>query len=64
MNRYREAMSLALAMLDEGIITESEYHKIDRIMAEKHGVNLSEIWGLNPLIYKDIRGNIPSDEKR
>ena len=64
MNRYREAMSLARAMLEENIITESEYHKIDRIMAEKHGVNLSEIWGLNPLIYKDIRGNISSDEKR
>ena len=64
MNEYREAMSLALAMLEEDIITESEYHKIDRIIAEKHGINLSEIWGLNPLIYKDIRGNIAADEKR
>ena len=35
---YRFAISLAAHMLSEGIISEEEYHKIDTIMAKKHGI--------------------------
>ncbi|MCR4719798.1 MAG: hypothetical protein K5768_09240 [Firmicutes bacterium] len=42
--KYRQAMSLAKAMLERGIITTEEYGKIDKIMTNKYGVNSSTIY--------------------
>jgi len=41
---YRQAMSLANAMLERGIITDEEYAKIDKIMTNKYGVFSSTIF--------------------
>lgn len=41
---YQIAMTLARSMLSRGIISESEYHKIDTIMAEKYGLSLFTIF--------------------
>ena len=35
---YRQAMSLAKAMLQRGIITAEEYAEIDTIMTKKYGL--------------------------
>lgn len=64
MNHYRAAMSMAKSMLERGLISEKEYYKIDRIMAKKYGVDLSNICLRNPLIYKEYRVNMPPDEER
>ena len=42
--RYRAAMSLAAEMLQNGLISEEEYAKIDTIMAKKYGVSSSTIF--------------------
>ena len=44
---YRTSMSIAKEMLSQGIITPEDYAKIDRKIAENHGLNLSQIWGRN-----------------
>ena len=41
---YQFAMSLARSMLSKGIISEEEYHKIDVIMTNKHGVSPGTIF--------------------
>lgn len=41
---YRMAMSIAKAMKSQGIISESEYHKIDTIMSKKYDVFSSTIF--------------------
>ena len=56
---YRTSMSLAESLFFDGIITEKEYDKIDRIMAKKHGLSLGSIWCRKPLILLHYRANIP-----
>lgn len=41
---YRTAMSLAKSMLSRYIITEGDYLKINKIIAEKYGVNSCSIY--------------------
>lgn len=41
---YKAAMSLAAAMLRQGIISESEYAEIDTIMTKKYGLSLDSIF--------------------
>lgn len=55
---YRTAMSLAEGMLSEGIITEKDYDKIDRIIANKYGLSLGSICCRKPLIDQGFRGNM------
>ena len=55
---YRTTMSLAEGMLQQGIITEKDYGKIDRIIAKKYGLSLGSICCRKPLIDKGSRGNI------
>lgn len=59
---YRIAMSLAEAMLLEGIITEGEYGRIDRIIAKKNGLSLSSICCRRPLIYQGFGANMTRRE--
>lgn len=59
---YRTTMSLAESMLHQGIITEKDYDKIDRIIANKYGLSLSSICCRNPLILSRNRGNIRHDK--
>ena len=59
---YRTTMSLALGMLSEGIITEKDYAKIDRIVAKNHGLSLSSICCRIPLITPGTRGNMQTAE--
>ena len=44
---YRTSMSLAKEMLSQAIIAREDYAKIDRKIAENHGLDLSQIWGRN-----------------
>ncbi|MBR4765144.1 MAG: hypothetical protein IK085_00090 [Clostridia bacterium] len=41
---YQATMIAVKSMLDRGLITRSDYDKIDRIMAEKYGLSLSVIF--------------------
>lgn len=41
---YRLAMNMADTMLKRGIISDKDYGKIRRIMAEKYGISLSSIF--------------------
>ena len=41
---YKAAMSLATAMLRQGIISEGEYAEIDTIMTKKYGLSLDSIF--------------------
>ena len=60
---YRMTMSLVSEMLSDGLISEKEYARIDRIIASSRGLDLSGICCRNPLIYKEFRGNMtPASE--
>lgn len=41
---YRLAMSMAETMRKRGIISDSDYEQISRIMAEKYGISSSSIF--------------------
>lgn len=41
---YQTTMSIVRQMLDRGIITEEEYHKIDTIIAKRHSISLCSIF--------------------
>jgi energy-coupling factor transporter transmembrane protein EcfT len=41
---YRQAMSLAKAMLVRGIITEKEYGEIDTMMAQRYDLSFGTIF--------------------
>ncbi len=55
---YRTTMSLVESMLSEGIITEKDYHKIDRMIANLKGLSLGSIYCRKPLIASRYRGNM------
>lgn len=55
---YRATMAVALGLLRKGMISQEEYHHIDRITAQKYSLNLSTICCRNPLIITGFRGNI------
>ena len=59
---YRTTMALAEGMLHEGIITEKDYGKIDRMMANLKGLSLGSICCRNPLIKSGNRGNMRHTE--
>ena len=59
---YRTSMAVAAGMLYEGIITEKDYGKIDRIMAKKYGLSLGSICCRKPLIAPADRGNMRHNE--
>ena len=59
---YRASMSLAASLLSDGVITEKEYGQIDRIIAKRHGLDLSTICCRNPLIDPENRGNMRHNE--
>ena len=41
---YQTAMTLARNMLQQGIINEDDYRKIDTIIAKKHGISSCSIF--------------------
>jgi len=47
---YKRTMTIANLMLSRGIITPEEYLKIDKIIANKYGVNSCSIYRQKPLI--------------
>lgn len=59
---YRSAMAVALGMLREGVISEEEYGKIDRIIANKYGLNSGSLFCRKPLILLGFRGNMSHTE--
>lgn len=59
---YRTTMSLVEGMLSEGIITEKDYHKIDRMIANLKGLSLGSICCRKPLIASRHRGNMRHNE--
>lgn len=46
--RYQATMSLAGSMLQQGLISEEEYRKIDTIIANKYDISLCSIFRNNP----------------
>lgn len=55
---YRSSMAVALGLLKKGLISEEEYHHIDVMIANSHGVNLSTLCCRNPLLLSDFRANM------
>ena len=55
---YRAAMSVALGLLQNGIITEGEYYQIDRVFREKYGDIFGTLFLENPLLFTENRANI------
>ena len=41
---YQTTMSIVRELLERGVITEGEYHKIDTIIAERHSISLCSIF--------------------
>ena len=48
--RYRMSLSVARAMLKEGVISQEEYQQIDTILLEKHRPTLGTLLAGKPLI--------------
>jgi len=61
---YRAAMAVALGLFRKGLISQEEYHHIDRITAQKYSLDLSTICCRNPLILTGFRGNIGQINKK
>ena len=59
---YRTAMAMANRMLFQGLITDAEYHKIDRTLAEKYGQIVINNNGRIPLISQDFRANMSATQ--
>lgn len=59
---YRTSMSLAAELLSDGLITEKDYAKIDRIIAKRYGLSLCSICLRKPLIAPESRGNMRPTE--
>lgn len=55
LSAYQTAMSLARSMMEKGIIDWEEYHKIDTIIAKKHGISSCSIFRFKPPKSLDIR---------
>ena len=55
---YRAAMSVALGLLQNGLITEGEYYQIDRVFREKYGDIFGTLFLENPLLFTENRANI------
>ena len=55
---YKSAMAQARRMLSVGIINETEYAKIDTMMAKKYGLSSCSLFRDNDLLYSSIRGNM------
>lgn len=47
---YKRTMSIVDSMLSRGIISAEDYLKIDKIIANKYGVNSCSIYRQKPLI--------------
>lgn len=41
---YQTTMSIVRELLERGVITEDEYHKIDTIIAKRHSISLCSIF--------------------
>jgi hypothetical protein len=59
---YRTSMALAESMLFQGIISEKDYCKIEKMIAQKCGLSLCSIFCRNPLIVSRGRGNMQHTE--
>ena len=58
LEHYISSMMQAKHMLTAGILTPSDYTKIDTMIAEKYGLSSCNIYRGIDLIYKDSGGNM------
>lgn len=58
LEQYISTMMQAKNMLISGVISPSDYAKIDTIIAEKYGLSSCNIYRGIDLIYRDNRGNM------
>lgn len=58
LEQYISSMMQAKHMLTTGILTPSDYTKIDTMIAEKYGLSSCNIYRGIDLIYKDNDGNM------
>ena len=61
---YRATMAVGVGLLQKGLISQEEYHHIDRITAQKYSLDLSTICCRTPLILTGFRGNIGQINKK
>lgn len=55
---YRAAVSVAQDMLQKGLISEGEYHQIDRVFRDKYCVKYGTLFAENPLLFMQNRANM------
>ena len=55
---YRAAVAVAQGMLQKGLITEGEYHQIDRVFRDKYCVKYGTLFLENPLLFLQNRANM------
>ena len=55
---YRAAMSVAQGLIQNGLITEGEYHQIDRAMRAKYRDIIGTLFLENPLLFTQNRANM------
>ena len=60
--RYQAVMSISRGMLAKGILTPDEMVVIDTMMRAKYRPLFGALYPLNPLLYKENRGNIRRTE--
>ena len=59
---YQAAMSISRKMVSEGILTLEDLRVIDTMLRAKYRPFFGGLYPLNPLLYKDNRGNIQPTE--
>lgn len=57
--RYCSAMAQARILLENKIISETEYVKIDQILSQKYKISPASLFRDIRLIYASFRGNMP-----
>lgn len=55
---YRAAVAVAQGMFQKGLITEGEYHQIDRVFRDKYCVKYGTLFLENPLLFMQNRANM------
>ena len=56
--QYQLAMSLTRKMLGKGLLTPDDIVIIDTMLRAKHQPLFGSLYPLNPLLYKEDRGNM------
>ena len=61
--QYQSVMAWVRSLLNDGIITQSEYNKIDTNIAKKYGISSCSIYRSNNLLSDPLGGNMSHNKE-